>query len=191
MASKAKLLVPSCKSWRTGGTEVPRRLKSAPRGAGFILRRASARLCRYANFRNQILIVLAAACSVSAPGQTRIDPLLLSERWPASWIAPAGAAPFEYGVYHFRRTFELAQRPATFVVHVSADNRYRLFVNGEFVAAGPAQSDLRNWRFETIDLAPHLKAGPNLVAAVVWNGSQYRPMAQISDRTGFILAGDS
>ena len=40
-------LLRNCESWRAGGTEVPRRLKSAPRGAGFILRRASARLCRY------------------------------------------------------------------------------------------------------------------------------------------------
>ena len=46
---------------RRGGTEVPRRLKSAPRGAGFILRRASARLCYYANFRKQ---VLGAVCLI-------------------------------------------------------------------------------------------------------------------------------
>ena len=36
-------------------TEVPRRLKSAPRGAGFILHRALARLCCCVNFCNQVL----------------------------------------------------------------------------------------------------------------------------------------
>jgi hypothetical protein len=69
--------------------------------------------------------------------------------------------------------------PASFVVPVSADNRYRLFVNGHFVAAGPAQSDLRNWRFETIDLAPHLKAPPNVLAAVVLNGSHFEGLAPL------------
>ena len=42
------------------------------------------------------------------------------------------AAPaFDYGVYHFRRTFDLTEKPQTFLVHVTADNRYQLFANGE------------------------------------------------------------
>jgi hypothetical protein len=85
----------------------------------------------------------------------------------------------------------LPEAPGHFVVHVSADNRYRLFVNGQSVAAGPPQSDLRNWRFNTVDLGPYLKAGRNVLAAVVWNGGEHRPMAQISHRTGFLLQGDS
>jgi len=66
---------------RTGGTEVPRRLKSAPRGAGFILRRASARLCRYANSCNQVLsalalgaMVLSAGCGYHLGGQGDLIP---------------------------------------------------------------------------------------------------------------------
>jgi hypothetical protein len=39
-------------------------------------------------------------------------------------------SPFDYGVYHFRRTFELQARPSFFVIHVTGDNRYQLFVNG-------------------------------------------------------------
>jgi hypothetical protein len=31
----------------------------------------------------------------------------------------------EFGVFHFRRVFELEAKPSSFVVHVSADNRYR------------------------------------------------------------------
>ena len=119
-----------------------------------------------------------------------VNQRLLSANWPAQWIAAPGAPPFDYGVYHFRRSFDLAERPAQFVVHISADNRYRLFVNGQFAAAGPAQSDLRNWRFETVNLSPLLKPGRNVIAAIVWNGGPGRPMAQISHRTGFILQGD-
>jgi alpha-L-rhamnosidase len=125
-----------------------------------------------------------------ALAQMPVNPALGGAAWPASWIVAPGAPPYDYGVYHFRRGLDLSARPERFPVHVSADNRYRLFVNGRVVAAGPAQGDLRNWRYETLDLAPYLKAGNNVLAAVVWNGGEFRPMAQISHRTGFLLQGD-
>ncbi len=116
---------------------------------------------------------------------------LLSARWPASWIAPPGAAPFDYGVYHFRRTFELKAKPERFVIHVSADQRYRLFVNGRRAAWGPARGDLYHWRYETLDIAPLLTAGQNLLAAVVWNFGVHAPVAQITHQTGFLVQGDT
>lgn len=56
---------------------------------------------------------------------------------------------------------------------------------------GPARGDLNHWRYETVDLAPHLKAGRNVLAAVVWNYSQFAPESQITWRTGFLLQGDT
>jgi len=96
-----------------------------------------------------------------------------------------------FTVFHARRTFELATKPARFVVHVSADNRYRLYVNGVQVASGPQRSDVTHWRYETVDLAPNLRAGRNVVAALVWNWGVARPVAQFSNRTGFLLQGNS
>jgi alpha-L-rhamnosidase len=109
----------------------------------------------------------------------------------APWISPPGATGSEFGVFHFRRVFELDARPSSFVVHVSADNRYRLFVNGEQVSSGPQRSDLMHWRYETVDLAPHLRAGRNVLAALVWNWGAERPVAQFSRQTAFLLQGDS
>ena len=48
-----------------------------------------------------------------------------------------------------------------------------------------------HWRYETLDLAPQLKAGRNILAALVWNWGAERPVAQFSYRTGFLLQGDS
>src|SRR5206468_9917049 len=79
----------------------------------------------------------------------------------AHWIAPPGMPADSFGVFHARRTFDLGTRPARFVVHVSADNRYRLYVNGVQVSSGPQRSYATHWRYETIDLAPQLVAGPN------------------------------
>lgn len=124
------------------------------------------------------------------PVSAAINPELLTRAWTAQWISVPGASGFDYGVYHFRRAFDLPSKPASFVVHVTADNRYQLFVNGERVSVGPARGDLYHWRYETVDLAPHLKAGKNVLAAVVWNYSSYAPEAQITYETGFLLQGD-
>jgi alpha-L-rhamnosidase len=119
------------------------------------------------------------------------DPQLLTQRWSARWIYPAKASPSEFGVYHFRKTLDLATQPNQFVVHVSGDNRYQLFVNGTRMAWGPARGDLFHWRYETLDLAPKLHPGRNVLAAVVWNYGSDAPEAQVTNRTAFLLQGDT
>ncbi|NWG12607.1 MAG: hypothetical protein HXY20_03635 [Acidobacteria bacterium] len=137
------------------------------------------------------LTVMAHCLPIHAGTRPAINPQLLGERWRASWIAPEAAHPFDFGVYHFRRAFELSAKPASYVIHVTGDNRYQLFVNGRRVVWGPARGDLFHWRFETIDIAPYLRAGRNVLAAVVWNYSQLAPMAQITHQTGFLVQGDT
>ena len=73
---------------------------------------------------------------------------------------------------------------------MSADQRFVLHVNGRRVGIGPSRGDILFWRFETFDLAPFLKPGPNLVSAIVWNFGTQAPAAQITDRTGFVVQGD-
>ncbi|AMR34427.1 alpha-rhamnosidase [Mucilaginibacter sp. PAMC 26640] len=124
-------------------------------------------------------------------GAQNINPLLLSKPWKAYWITAPGAPPREYGVFYFQKTATLQEKPAHFVIHVSADNRYKLYVNHQLVSLGPARGDTYYWNFETIDIAPYLVAGKNSVAATVWNEAAYRPEAQISERTAFILQGDT
>lgn len=111
--------------------------------------------------------------------------------WSASWIAPPGIKEAAYGVYHFRKSIDLAAKPVVYKVKVSADNRYKLFVNGQLVSLGPARGDLFHWNYETVDLAPYLKVGKNRLAALVWNDGEYRNEAQITNRTGFIMQGST
>ncbi|MFI5188276.1 MAG: alpha-L-rhamnosidase N-terminal domain-containing protein, partial [Chitinophagales bacterium] len=115
---------------------------------------------------------------------------LLSKPWDAYWIHVPGEPIHDYGVYQFRKTVILSAKPASFIVHASADNRYKLFVNGKFVSLGPARGDIFQWNYETVDLAPYLQTGTNAVSAIVWNYGDLRPEAQISYQTGFILKGD-
>ena len=111
--------------------------------------------------------------------------------WSAQWITVPNTPRTDYGIYHFRKAISLAEKPAKFVVHASGDNRYQLFVNGKRVAWGPARGDLYHWRYETVDLAPELRAGKNVIAAVVWNHGADSPMAQVTNQTGFLLQGDT
>ena len=114
---------------------------------------------------------------------------LFTRYWDADWITCAGASN-RYGVYVFRKTLNLVSKPKQFVVHVSADNRYRFFVNGTPVCFGPARGDLMHWYFETIDISKYLRRGKNVIAAVVWNMGEHKPFAQISLRTALIVQGN-
>ncbi|MGN6619229.1 MAG: alpha-L-rhamnosidase-related protein [Ilyomonas sp.] len=116
---------------------------------------------------------------------------ILNKQWDAYWIAYERQPEHHYGVYHFRKTFSLDAKPSSFIVHVSADNRYKLYVNGQMVSLGPARADIFHWNYETVDIAPYLQNGNNVLASVVWNFGEQKPEAQISFQTGFILQGNS
>lgn len=141
-----------------------------------------------------LLLCLPAAAQIHLEGynQKLINPDLFKKQWKARWITAPNEDTTEYGVYHFRKTIDLNEVPSSYVVHVSADNRYKFYVNGQLVSLGPARCDIKNWNFETIDLRPYLKAGKNVFAAVVWNASKNAPVAQMSaGRAIFIVQGNT
>src|SRR5688572_10039817 len=56
----------------------------------------------------------------------------------------ANLRPFEQEsnrFVYFRRVFELSSAPQNALLHISADGRYQLFVNGAFIGRGPARCD--------------------------------------------------
>ncbi|HVV54760.1 MAG TPA: hypothetical protein VHC47_05530, partial [Mucilaginibacter sp.] len=85
----------------------------------------------------------------------------------AYWITVPGEAK-DYEVCLFRKTIDLPGKPSSYKVHVSGDNRYKLFVNDSLVSIGPARGDLYYWNYETVDLAPYLTAGKNVISAIVF-----------------------
>lgn len=129
--------------------------------------------------------------AAGVPEGPAVNPALLARPWPASWIAYPGPSNHDFVVYRLRKEIQLGSQPARFVVHVSGDCRYRLFVNGASVASGPQRSYAMSWRFDSVDLAPFLKPGRNILAATLWNYGDDRPYALITVRTAFILQGDT
>jgi hypothetical protein len=113
-----------------------------------------------------------------------------NEFWDAAWIEVPDTQPKDYGVYYFRKDVNLATKPAEFKVYVSGDTRYKLYVNGELASLGPARSDSKHWNYETVDLAPYLKAGKNVLAAQVWNEGSFTPVPNATVHTGFLMMGE-
>lgn len=142
-----------------------------------------------------ILFIVNILCDYSLGGTNKpnVNPScdLLSDRWHANWINCPGVSQYDYGVFLFRKSFFLKDKPSSFVINISADNRYRLFVNGEPVCLGPARGDIAHWYYETVDIASFLVAGKNTLAAMVWNLGAYTPGAQMTLKTGLIVQGNS
>ncbi|MES1168709.1 MAG: alpha-L-rhamnosidase, partial [Oleiharenicola lentus] len=78
-----------------------------------------------------------------------------------------------------------------FIVHVTGDARYQLWVNGRAICRGPQASDPQEWRYESVDLAPWLQAGSNVIGAQVRSYGDLAPFASMGWRTGFLLQGDT
>jgi alpha-L-rhamnosidase len=134
-------------------------------------------------------LLLGSGSFLQGQAVAQTDPM--HREWHAGWISHPTAPLKEPIVLHFRHTLTLAAVPASYVVRVSADNRFILFVNGQRVGEGPARGDLTHWRYERFDLAPLLKAGENVITSTVWNFGVFAPVAQMTDRTAFLLESEA
>ncbi|MBI5832200.1 MAG: family 78 glycoside hydrolase catalytic domain [Armatimonadetes bacterium] len=65
----------------------------------------------------------------------------------------------------FRARLHYAGGPLT--LHLTADTRYELRVNGRLLGQGPVRAWPNHWRYDSYDLAPHLCLGDNVLAVVV------------------------
>jgi hypothetical protein len=114
----------------------------------------------------------------------------LKERWRAryAWSAERGGPGLE--IRRFRRVLELEEKPSSLVVYVSADSRYRLWVNGTLAGRGPLKGTLDHYYYEAYELGPYLHGGKNVIAAEVrWFGVN-APISEVhSDRPGFLFQG--
>ncbi len=94
-------------------------------------------------------------------------------------------------------TFQCAftiEQPESFRLHLSADQRYELFLDGELISRGPDRTDQWHWSFASYDI--ELPPGEHQLSALVWWLDDSMPAAQVSVDRGFIvgiekLAGDA
>ncbi|SPO00781.1 related to rhamnosidase B [Cephalotrichum gorgonifer] len=71
---------------------------------------------------------------------------------------------------HFRKTLvvdEVLPPPSSLEIDITADTRYKLYVNRELVAFGPVKGDASLWFYDRVDIGPYLRPGRNAVSVTV------------------------
>ena len=114
--------------------------------------------------------------------------------WHPDYANPAGPGHVEYFssgwrepvLLRFRKEFTATGQPLR--IHVSADERFELFCDGQRIARGPDRSDVEHWSYASYDL--QLAPGSHLLEAVAWSIGPYAPVAQLTWRGGFILKAE-
>lgn len=84
--------------------------------------------------------------------------------WNPDWSAEDKDRP---RVMLFRKELSLKDEPYEGRIRISADTRYKLYVNTRLVEVGPSRGDHQVWFYDTIDLLPYLKKGKNVIGVSV------------------------
>ncbi len=121
---------------------------------------------------------------VRGPGERDV-PASLPNRWAdrlgyfdSGWRGPV--------FLRFRCEFEA--RPQPLRLHVSADERFELVLDGKRIARGPDRSSVEAWAFKSYEV--RLTPGRHRLEALCWSLGPLSPMAQLTWRGGFILKAE-
>ncbi len=80
-------------------------------------------------------------------------------------------------MFYFRRTYRFA-KPTEGKIKVMADARYKLWINGQFVSAGPCKGDRHMRYYDELDITPYLADGDNLFEVTLLNLAASEDMDQ-------------
>ncbi len=84
----------------------------------------------------------------------------------AQWIWKSKEPRVCKEALYFRKGFTIDSVEKTEIC-VSADSRYRLYINGTYIATGPQKGDRFRKYYDVLDVTAHLRPGRNTVAAEV------------------------
>jgi alpha-L-rhamnosidase len=132
----------------------------------------------------------------------------LEKEWRAGWIKDrdfAGMKPID--IFHkqgtkkafghredlknrhmlARKKIFLSEKPERSVIDITADDYYKLFINGTFVGQGPSPSFYFHYFYNSYDVSGFLKKGDNVIAVhVYYQGLINRVWTSGDYRQGFI-----
>lgn len=84
--------------------------------------------------------------------------------WLADWTAEDKEEPV---LALFRKTLQILERPIKAKIRISADSRYKLYVNGMLAEVGPSKGDRQVWFYDEVNILPYLQQGENIIAVQV------------------------
>ncbi len=152
-------------------------LKKKPPRPGFFR-------CAFISF---LIVLIDAMCPSSAragPLSTPLaqieDPIGAALQQAMIWIPADSQAESDF--IAFRKRFDLASAPREAILHIFADARYILWINGRPVSRGPARFDPRGPEYDSVDVASSLHSGENQITVLVM--SYDREIKAVNGRAG-------
>ena len=87
----------------------------------------------------------------------------------------------------FRRRFTLERAPEKALLFITADDYYKVYINGLFVGQGPAPAYHFQYGYNTFDVSSFLRAGENVIAVhTLYQGLINRVWVSGDQRHGLI-----
>ncbi len=88
----------------------------------------------------------------------------------------------------FRRSFFYTPDSGRVMLYISADDYYKLYINGQFVTQGPAPGYPHHYYYNTVDVTDFLSEGENVMAVhTYYQGLINRVWVSGDDRHGLLL----
>ena len=107
----------------------------------------------------------------------------------AVWIGSEHPFDLHEAYLRFRSpaALNLERVPKSAVLDITADSRYKVWINGRFVARGPARCYPQHQAVDRLDVASYLRAGQNLIAVLVYQPG-YSHFSYVHRGTAGLLA---
>jgi len=112
---------------------------------------------------------LTRPVSADVPGGNNLWESGMRVSWQAKWIWCQGEQSPRNFRMNARCEFGVPRGAKSARLHITADSRYRLFLNGAWIGDGPARSFPHRQQFDTYDVTAQMAPGKNVVAVHVWH----------------------
>ena len=87
--------------------------------------------------------------------------------WQSKWIWwGEDSSPFN-AYWCARKKFTLPKNYGCVKLHISADSRYFVWINGRRIGFGPVRAFAEGWRYDTYDITDIIHSGDNVVAVLI------------------------
>ena len=122
-------------------------------------------------FKHISALLFLVSCVLATPASA-VDTIGSTLQGVMIWDAVDTSSPASVG---FRKEITLSGTPASATLHVFADTRYMLWINGTYVARGPNRFDPKRPEYDTLNVGNYLNKGENMLAVLVQSHlSNYR-----------------
>lgn len=104
----------------------------------------------------------------------------------AAWLWHPDLTTVDSAFVRFNKSFE--SKNEMIKIHLSADMRFELKIDGTRICRGPDRADPEHWSFSSYEIS--LEAGVHIIEVLVWHLHEDAPLGIPSHQPGFIFAAE-